>query len=84
MGGRHYFVTFVDDFSRRTWVYVMKSKSDVFNGFLKWKNMAETQTRKKIKHLRTDNSCGFYNDQFLKLCQDEVITRHFTIRDTPQ
>ena len=42
MGGRHYFVTFVFDFSRRTWVYVMKSKSDVFNGFLKWKNMAET------------------------------------------
>ena len=44
MGGRHYFVTFVDDFFRRTWVYVMKSKSDVFNVFLKWKNMVETQT----------------------------------------
>ena len=30
-GGKHYFVTFVDAFSKRTWVYVMKSKSDVYN-----------------------------------------------------
>ena len=41
MGGRHYFVTFVDDLSRRTWVYVMKNKSYVFNVFLKWKNKAK-------------------------------------------
>ena len=82
MGGRHYFVTFVDDFSRRTQVYVMKSKSDVFNVFLKWKNMAKTQTGKKIKHLITDNGGEFCNDQFLKLCQDEGIVRHFSVRDT--
>ena len=84
MGGRNYFVTFVEDFSRRTWAYVMKSKSGVFNVFLKWKNMAETQTRKKIKHLITNNGGEFCNDQFLKLCQDEGIVHHFTIRDTPQ
>ena len=48
----------------------MKSKSNVFNVFLKWKNMAETQTEKKIKHLRTDNGGEFCNDHFLKLCQD--------------
>ena len=62
MGGRHYFVNFVDDFSRRTWLYVMKSKSGVFNVFLKLKNMAETQTGKKIKHLRTSNNGDFCND----------------------
>ena len=62
MGGRHYFVTFVNDFSKRTWVYVMKSKIDVFNVFLKWKNMDETQTGKKIKHLRTNNGGEFCND----------------------
>ena len=61
MGGRHYFVPFVDDLSRRTWVYVLKTKSDVFNVFLKWKNIAEAQIGKKIKHLRTDNRGEFCN-----------------------
>ena len=61
----------------------MKSKSDVFNVFLKWKNMAETQTGKKIKHLRTSNDGEFCNDHFLKLCQDEGIVHHFTIINTP-
>ena len=62
----------------------MKIKSDVFNIFFKWKNMAETQTGKKIKHLRTDNDGESCNDQFLKLCQDKGIVRHFTVRDIPQ
>ena len=62
----------------------MKSKSGVFNVFLKWKNMAETQTGKKIKHFIIDNGGEFFNEQFLKLCQDEDIVRHVTIRDTPK
>ena len=72
-GGIYYFVTFVLDFSKRTWVYVMKSKRDAFDVFLKWKNMAETQTGKKIKHLKTDNGGEFCNDRFLKLCQYEAL-----------
>ena len=41
LGGKHYFVTFVDDFSRRVWVYTMKSKNEVFETFLVWKKMVE-------------------------------------------
>ena len=65
-------------------MYVIKSKSDVFNVFFRWKNMAETHAGKKIKHLRTDNGLEFCNDQFFKLYQDEDIIHHFTVRDTPQ
>jgi len=35
LGGNHYFVTFLDDFSRRTWVYLMKHKDEVFGGVYK-------------------------------------------------
>ncbi|KAM7477355.1 hypothetical protein LguiA_025568 [Lonicera macranthoides] len=35
LGGNHYFMTFVDDYSRRTWVYLMKHKDQVFDVFLK-------------------------------------------------
>ena len=41
LGGKHYFVSFVDDFSRRFWVYTMKSKDEVFETFLVWKKMVE-------------------------------------------
>ncbi|KAL5850870.1 hypothetical protein ACOSQ4_008883 [Xanthoceras sorbifolium] len=84
LGGKHYYVTFVDDFSRRVWVYTMKSKDEVLECFLKWKKMIETQTGKKIKRLRTDNGGEYRSDPFDKICQDEGIVRHFTVRNTPQ
>ncbi|KAH9698403.1 hypothetical protein KPL71_024000 [Citrus sinensis] len=46
--------------------------------------MVETQTGRKVKRLRLDNGGEYKNDQFLQICQDEGIVRHFTIRDTPQ
>ena len=33
MGGGRYFLTFIDDFSRKVWVYVLKSKREVFEKF---------------------------------------------------
>ena len=84
LGGKHYFVTFVDDFSRRVWVYTMKSKDEVFETFLVWKKMVESQTWRKIKVLRSDNGTEYRNDQFLIFCKKESISRHFTVRDTPQ
>ena len=64
LGGKHYFVTFVDDFSRRVWVYTMKSKDEVFETFLVLKKMVENQTGRKIKVLRSDNGTKYQNDQF--------------------
>ena len=84
IGGRHYSVTFVDDFSRKFWVYTMKNKNDVLGVFLKWKAQVENQTGRKIKVLRTDNGREYKSDPFLKVCEDCGIHRHFTIRRTPQ
>lgn len=47
--GAKYFVTFTDDFSRYCTVVPIKSKSQVFNEFIKFKNMAERQCAKKLK-----------------------------------
>ena len=83
LGGKHYFVTFVDDFSRRVWVYTLKSKEEVFETFLVWKKMVENQTGRKIKVLRFDNGTEYRNDQFSYFCKKEGISRHFTVRDIP-
>ena len=35
IGGSYYFVTFVDDFSRRVWVYTMRVKDEILEIFVK-------------------------------------------------
>ena len=80
LGGKHYFVTFVDDFSRRVWVYMLKSKDEVFETFLVWKKMVENHTGREIKVLRSDNGTEYRNDQFSIFCKKEGIT----VRVTPQ
>ena len=41
LGGKYYFVIFVDDFFRRVWVYIMRIKDEVLRVFFKWKIMVE-------------------------------------------
>eukprot|EP00253_Pinus_taeda_P009176 PITA_09176 len=53
--GCKYFLTFIDEFSRRTWVYFLKLKSEVFNTFLAFKAFVEKQSGHQILKLRTDN-----------------------------
>ena len=50
-----YFLTFIDDFSKCTWVYFLKLKSEVFNMFLAFKAFVEKQSGHHILKLRSDN-----------------------------
>ena len=79
LGGMYYFVTFVDDYSRKVWVYLMKNKNKVLGTFFKEKKMVETRTSRKVKRFRSNNNCEYKNDPFIQICQDEGIVRHFTI-----
>ena len=84
IGDMHYFVTFVDDYSRRVWVYLMKHKDEVLGIFLRWKKMIETQTNRKIKKLKSNNGGEYKSDMFLKVYQDEGIVQYFTNTDSPE
>ncbi|GKA49252.1 retrovirus-related pol polyprotein from transposon TNT 1-94 [Tanacetum coccineum] len=68
----------------QVWVYTLKTKDGVLGVFIKWKKIMETQTCRKIKHLRTDNGGEYKNDLCTKFCEDEGIVRHFTVKHTPQ
>ncbi|RVW12561.1 Retrovirus-related Pol polyprotein from transposon TNT 1-94 [Vitis vinifera] len=50
-----YFALFIDDLSRMTWVYFLKTKLQVLSVFKSFKKMVETQSGQKVKVLRTDN-----------------------------
>lgn len=48
-GGKKYFVTFTDDFSRYTFIYLLSSKDKVFKKFTIFKAKVENQLIKKTK-----------------------------------
>ena len=83
-GGAKYYVLFVDDFSRKVWVYVLKRKADVLNTFKQFKVMIEKRTNRTIKCLRTDNGSEFTSSEFEKYCKGEGIVKHKTNVYTPR
>ncbi|KAL1197962.1 Retrovirus-related Pol polyprotein from transposon TNT 1-94 [Cardamine amara subsp. amara] len=73
LGGHRYFVSFIDDYSRKTWVIMLKHKSEAFKNFREWKTLVENQTGKKLKRLRTDNGLEFCSLEFNQLCKDQGL-----------
>lgn len=55
LSGYLYYVSIIDDFSRKCWVYFMKNKNETFEKFKEFKALVENQTDKKIKTLRSNN-----------------------------
>ncbi|GJZ10491.1 retrovirus-related pol polyprotein from transposon TNT 1-94 [Tanacetum coccineum] len=84
LGGAKYFISFIDDYSRRCWVYPIKKKSDVFKVFKVYKARVELDSEKKIKCLRTDNEGEYTGDEFDTFYRQEGIKRQFTAAYTPQ
>ena len=83
LGGNSYFLSIIDDYSKRVWVYVLKHKDQVFGKFKEWKSLVENQTGLKVKKLRTDNGLEFCSQEFDRFCADHGIARHRTVRLTP-
>ncbi len=84
IGGKQYFVTFIDDHSRKVWVYFLRHKSDVFEAFKKWKAMVENETGLKIKKLRSDNGGEYEDNEFKKFCYQNGIKFIRTVPGTLQ
>ncbi|KAK2414224.1 cysteine-rich RECEPTOR kinase [Trifolium repens] len=83
-GGGSYFLSIIDDYSRRVWVHIIKNKSDTFEKFKEWHTLIENQTGTKLKVLRTDNGLEFVSEQFNEFCRLKGIKRHRTVTYTPQ
>ena len=72
-------LTFVDDFSRKVWVYFLRQKNETFSMFKKFKALVENQTGRKIKKLKTDNGLKFCEMEFNEFCAVNGIVRHKTL-----
>ena len=53
--GKHlYYVIFIDDFSKFTWIYLLKNRSDVYQVFLNFQALVERKFDRKIITMQTD------------------------------
>ena len=84
LGGSRYFLTFLDHASRKSWVYLMKQKSEAFSFFQKWKAMVENQTSRKLKCLRTDRGGEYLSNAFKAYLARQGIEHQLTVAGTPE
>jgi transposase InsO family protein len=79
-----YYVLFIDDYSRKTWVYFLKSKDEVFGKFKEFKALIENLSKRKIKILRSDNGGEYTSKEFVNFFKDVGIKRELTTPYNPQ
>ena len=83
LGGIKYFLLLVDDYSRLMWVAMIKNKSEAFQAFVKFKNLAEAEQGMKIGCLRTDQGGEFTSSIFSNFCSEHGIKRQFSAPYSP-
>ena len=83
-GGAEYFLTFIDDCTHYTWVYMLKHKNKVFDCFLCWKALVEKSSGRKLKTIRTDNGGEYTSTAFEEYLTSEGIRHERTIPRTPE
>lgn len=84
LGGNKYFITFIDEFTRMIWLYVIKQKSEALEVFKKFKAVAETQSGQKLKILRTDGGGEYTSKAFEEFCEAQGVVHEVTPPYTPQ
>lgn len=84
LGGCRYFVTFIDDYSRKLWIYFLTNNNQVLSKFQHFVHLMEIATGKKIKTLRTDNGGEYTSKEFSDFCSSKGISRELVPPYTPE
>jgi transposase InsO family protein len=79
-----YFLLFVDAFTRMTWLFLLKKKSETFSFFQVFKELTKNEIDMNIKCLRSNNGGEFVSNKFNNYCDENGIKRHFSVTETPQ
>ena len=54
VGGKKYYVSVIDDYSKFTWIYLLRHKSEVFQRFHDFQKLVERMFDRKIVAMQTD------------------------------
>ena len=79
-----YYVIFIDDFTRYTWLYPLKYKSEFYSCFLKFQAFAENHFDRKIKTFQCDGGGEFTSNDFKNHLTQCGIKQHISCPHTPE
>ncbi|PRQ29721.1 putative RNA-directed DNA polymerase [Rosa chinensis] len=84
VSGMRYFVLFIDDCTRLSWVALLKTKDEVFPAFQTFRTLVQTQYHSTIKVLHSDNGGEYVNHVFQKFFNTHGIVHQTTCPQTPE
>jgi Integrase core domain len=87
--GHIYFISFIDDYSRYGYIYLIKENAQVLDTFKSFKSEVELQLNKRIKGVRSDHDGEYYGRSdgsgeqrpgpFAKFLEDNGIVPQYTM-----
>ena len=66
-------MSFIDDCTRVSWVYLLKSKNDVIHDIPQFSNLIATQFHTRVQVFHSDNGCEFVNQSLANLFKEHGI-----------
>lgn len=84
LGGRRYYVSFTDDRSRYTAVYLIRNKSDVRRMYSKFRAWIKSKFKRKIGTLQSDRGGEYLADELQELLDEDGTHHQTTVHDTPE
>jgi len=83
LGGNRYFLTFVDEFTRKIWIYLLKEKCEVFERFVKFCAKVERQSGYALTIFINDGGVEFNSKELDEFCVAKGIEHAVTAPYTP-
>ena len=84
LGGKRYGLVIIDDYSRYTWVFFLKSKDETKATFIDFAKQAQRKYNMAILAIRSDNGSEFKNYTLEEFLSDEGIEHQYSASYTPQ
>ena len=84
IGGSKYFMFFIDDATRKVFVYMLKSKDEAKTVYEKFKSMVQRQSGRQIKIFRSDNGREYVNASMKASMERDGICHQTTCTYTPE
>ena len=83
LGGSWYFITFVDDCTRKVWAYSLRSKDKALTVFSQWLAKVENKTGQRVKTLRSEKRGKYTSQAFKQYLSEKGIWHQKTVPHTP-
>ena len=82
--GKRYILTFIDEYSRKSWIFLLENKKEVTRITINFFTYLQVQFKYNIKSFHTDQGTEYKNDKILNYCKKHGIVKTFSPPHSPQ